>query len=68
MVKYYPKVPNLPQLIKLYPEIGWINEESKVRLQDIEDHKARGKGAPKKATKKGESRRTNRTGKKRKAK
>jgi small subunit ribosomal protein S33 len=53
MVKYYPKVPNLSQLIKQNLEIGWTNEEAKVRLQDIEDRKARGKGAPKKAKSEG---------------
>jgi len=67
MVKYYPKVPNFSQLIKQNLEIGWTNEEAKVRLQDIEDRKARGKGAPKKAKSEDDSRRKNRTGKKRKS-
>jgi len=60
MVKYYPEVPSIAQLIKEFPDIEWENHAEQVRLQDIEDHKARGKGAPKKAKSKAESRRTNR--------
>lgn len=53
MVKYYPEVPSIAQLIREFPEIGWENHAEQVRLQDIADHKARGKGAPKKAKSKG---------------
>lgn len=53
MVKYYPEVPSIAQLIKEFPDIEWENHAEQVRLQDIEDHKARGKGAPKKAKSKG---------------
>lgn len=53
MVKYYAEIPSIPQLIKEFPEIGWVNHAEAVRLQDVEDHKARGKGVPKKAKSKG---------------
>lgn len=53
MTQYYPQIPNIAKLIKEFPEIGWVNHAAKVRQQDIQDHKARGKGAPKKAKSKG---------------
>ncbi|KAF7969266.1 hypothetical protein HWV62_27866 [Athelia sp. TMB] len=60
MVGYYPQLPTISSLIRQYPEIGWVNHPEIQRLQDVEDKKARGKGVPKKAKSKDDSRRTNR--------
>ena|ERR1700736_3655367 len=53
MVKYYPEVISIPKLIKEFPEMEMVDEVEGMRLQDIEDRKARGKGAPKKTKSKG---------------
>jgi hypothetical protein len=53
MVKYYPQELSIAKAIREFPEIEWVNEEEEVRLQDIKDRKARGKGTPKKAKSKG---------------
>ncbi|KAG5637913.1 hypothetical protein H0H81_002674 [Sphagnurus paluster] len=53
MVKYYPAVINISQLARQYPSLELVNEDEEQRLQDIEDRKKRGKGAPKKAKTKG---------------
>lgn len=58
MVKYYANIPSIPRLIKEFPEVGWVNHAEQVRFQDIEDHKARGKGVPKKAKTPGTSKLT----------
>jgi len=60
MVKYYPEVISIPKLIKEFPEMEMVDEVEGMRLQDIEDRKARGKGAPKKTKSKAESRRASR--------
>ncbi|KAM6500965.1 Mitochondrial ribosomal subunit S27 domain containing protein [Amanita muscaria] len=58
MVRYYPQEINLSQIARQYPELELVNEIEEQRLQDVEDRKKRGKGAPKKAKTKDESRRT----------
>ncbi|KAG6897877.1 hypothetical protein C0992_009675 [Termitomyces sp. T32_za158] len=49
MLNYYPPEINLAQLARKYPELELVDEDEEQRLQDIEDRKKRGKGAPKKA-------------------
>ena len=49
MVRYYPQEINLSQIARQYPELELVNEDEEQRLQDVEDRKKRGKGAPKKA-------------------
>src|SRR5882757_5023404 len=56
MVKYYPAEANIAQIIRQWPELEMRNYAEEERLQDVEDKKKRGKGAPKKAKEKGESR------------
>ncbi|KAF8626212.1 hypothetical protein AX15_004902 [Amanita polypyramis BW_CC] len=58
MVRYYPQELNLSQIARQYPELELVNEIEEQRLQDVEDRRKRGKGAPKKAKTKDESRRT----------
>ncbi|KAF5387018.1 hypothetical protein D9615_002047 [Tricholomella constricta] len=60
MVKYYPTVINIAQLARKYPALELVDEDEEQRLQDIEDRKKRGKGAPKKAKSKADSRRNQR--------
>lgn len=60
MVKYYTPEANIAQLIRQWPELEMINLAEDERLQDVEDKKKRGKGAPKKAREKGDSRRASR--------
>ncbi|KAG5350766.1 hypothetical protein C0989_009356 [Termitomyces sp. Mn162] len=60
MLKYYPPVINIAQLARKYPELELVDEDEEQRLQDIEDRKKRGKGAPKKAKTEADSRRTQR--------
>jgi hypothetical protein len=49
MVRYYPQEINISQIARQYPELELVNELEEQRLQDVEDRKKRGKGAPKKA-------------------
>ncbi|KAF8650033.1 hypothetical protein AX16_005450 [Volvariella volvacea WC 439] len=60
MVRYYPQEINLSKIARMYPELEIVDEVEEQRLQDVEDKKKRGKGAPKKAKTKADSRRTNR--------
>jgi len=60
MVKYYPEEINFAQIVREYPQLGLVDQVEKQRLEDIEDRKRRGKGAPKKAKTPAESRRANR--------
>jgi len=57
MVEYYPKIVNLSQIAREFPEMGIVNEYEEQRLMDVEDKKRRGKGTPKKAKRKEDSRR-----------
>jgi len=52
MVKYYPPVANIAKLAKEYKGIV-VNFAEAQRLQDVEEKKRRGKGAPTKAKDKG---------------
>ncbi|KAG6916904.1 hypothetical protein DXG01_004737 [Tephrocybe rancida] len=60
MVNYYPPVINISQLARQYPELELVDEDEEQRFQDVEDRKKRGKGAPKKAKTKADSRRNQR--------
>jgi len=53
MVNYYPPTLSLASIIREFPEMGLVDAAEQQRLQDIEDRKKRGKGAPKKAKSKG---------------
>lgn len=53
MVKYYPQEINLSRIARQYPELELVDEQEEQRMQDVEDKKKRGKGAPKKAKSKG---------------
>ena len=56
MVQYYPpKVMNISQINKMFPELKLRDEVEEQRLADIAEKKARGKGAPKKVRTKGKS-------------
>ncbi|KAJ7460588.1 mitochondrial ribosomal subunit S27-domain-containing protein [Mycena latifolia] len=57
MVDYYPKSINLAEVVREFPELGIVNEKEEQRLADVEDRKRRGKGTPKKAKGKDDSRR-----------
>ncbi|KAJ7453961.1 mitochondrial ribosomal subunit S27-domain-containing protein [Mycena galericulata] len=57
MVQYYPRTINLSQVARELPELGIVDENEQQRLMDVEDKKRRGKGTPKKAKKKEDSRR-----------
>lgn len=54
MVRYYPPEANIAKVIRQWPELEMRNYAEEERLQDVEDRKKRGKGAPKKAKEKGE--------------
>ncbi|KAG6852455.1 hypothetical protein C0991_011806 [Blastosporella zonata] len=60
MVDYYPPVISIAKLARKYPELELVDEVEEQRLQDVEDRKKRGKGAPKKAKTKADSRRIQR--------
>ncbi|KAK7031358.1 mitochondrial 37S ribosomal protein S27 [Favolaschia claudopus] len=58
MVKYYPEVLNLSAIAREFPKMGIVDPKEAQRLADVEDRKRRGKGTPKKAKTKADSRRT----------
>ncbi|KAF7370827.1 Mitochondrial 37S ribosomal protein S27 [Mycena sanguinolenta] len=58
MVKYYPEVVNVAAIAREFPKMGLVDPKEAQRLADVEDRKRRGKGAPKKAKNKEDSRRT----------
>ncbi|KAF8888227.1 mitochondrial ribosomal subunit S27-domain-containing protein [Infundibulicybe gibba] len=60
MVSYYPAEVNLSQIARAYPELEIVDEVEEQRMVDVEEKKKRGKGAPKKAKTKADSRRTHR--------
>ncbi|KAH7905476.1 mitochondrial ribosomal subunit S27-domain-containing protein [Hygrophoropsis aurantiaca] len=60
MVKYYPPEVDIAAIVRQWPELELINYAEETRLQDVEDKKKRGKGAPKKTKRKEDSRRSNR--------
>ncbi|KLO19615.1 hypothetical protein SCHPADRAFT_843068 [Schizopora paradoxa] len=59
MVKYYPEPDkhSVEGLNRLYPGFNLVDVDEVIRLNDVEEKKKRGKGAPKKAKTKEESRR-----------
>ncbi|KAF4578341.1 hypothetical protein EYR36_000148 [Pleurotus pulmonarius] len=60
MAQYYPVALNLSQLAREFPELEIVDPDEEQRIQDVEDKKKRGKGAPKKAKSKADSRRATR--------
>ncbi|KAG1772565.1 mitochondrial ribosomal subunit S27-domain-containing protein [Suillus placidus] len=60
MVKFYTPEANIAQIMRQWPELEMRNFAEEERLQDVEDKKKRGKGAPKKAKEKGNSCRASR--------
>jgi len=61
MITYYPQTLSIAAIMREAPELGLVDLQEKQRLQDVADKKARGKGPPKKITKKkekGEGRRS----------
>ncbi|KAK1220989.1 mitochondral 37S ribosomal protein S27 [Marasmius sp. AFHP31] len=60
MIHYYPPVLDYARVMRQYPELELIDEDEEQRLQDVEDKKKRGKGAPKKAKTKADGRRQQR--------
>ncbi|KAF7777880.1 hypothetical protein Agabi119p4_3952 [Agaricus bisporus var. burnettii] len=57
MVAYYPPKIDIAAIVRQYPSLEMVNEDEQTRLEDIEFKKKRGKGAPKKAKTKSDSRR-----------
>lgn len=53
MLDYYPPAFSLSSIIRQFPEMELVDAAEQQRLQDVEDRKKRGKGAPKKAKSKG---------------
>lgn len=53
MVGYYPDAFNIPQILRQYKELEMVDDMEEERLVDVMERKKRGKGAPKKAKKKG---------------
>lgn len=53
MMNYYPPTLSFASIIREFPEMELVDVAEQQRLQDIEDRKKRGKGAPKKAKSKG---------------
>ncbi|EIN09651.1 hypothetical protein PUNSTDRAFT_113081 [Punctularia strigosozonata HHB-11173 SS5] len=60
LLKYYPEELDIPQALREFRELKVMNEAEEQRLMDVEDRKARGKGAPKKVSSKEDSRRAKR--------
>jgi len=59
MVSYYPEAFNINKIVKTYPELEMVNDDEEERLADVAERRKRGKGAPKKAKTKADSRRMN---------
>ncbi|KAH8833589.1 mitochondrial ribosomal subunit S27-domain-containing protein [Flagelloscypha sp. PMI_526] len=57
LLSYYPPDVNLATLARSFPELELRDDDEETRIQDVEEKKARGKGAPKKAKTKADSRR-----------
>ena len=53
MLNYYPPTLSLASIIREFPGMELVDATEQQRLQDVEDRKKRGKGAPKKAKSKG---------------
>jgi small subunit ribosomal protein S33 len=53
LLKYYPEELDIAQALREFRELKILNEAEEQRLMDVEDRKARGKGAPKKVRTKG---------------
>ncbi|XP_006462222.1 hypothetical protein AGABI2DRAFT_186236 [Agaricus bisporus var. bisporus H97] len=57
MVAYYPPKIDIAAIVRQYLSLEMVNEDEQTRLEDIKFKKKRGKGAPKKAKTKSDSRR-----------
>jgi len=60
MMDYYPQQLSISAINKEFKGLDLIDEDEEQRLQDVEDKKKRGKGAPKKAKSAADSRRAQR--------
>ncbi|KIP07495.1 hypothetical protein PHLGIDRAFT_89468 [Phlebiopsis gigantea 11061_1 CR5-6] len=60
MVNYYPVQLSISEARKMFPKFDAIDFQEQERVEDVEARKARGKGTPRKARSKDESRRTKR--------
>ncbi|GJE88102.1 mitochondrial ribosomal subunit S27 [Phanerochaete sordida] len=60
MLNYYPELITIPMVQKEFPSFNVKDLQEEQRLEDVEDRKSRGKGTPRKARNKDESRRTKR--------
>ena len=49
MMQYYPTGIDMARVVREHPELGAVNLDELQRMDDVDDRKARGKGAPKKA-------------------
>ncbi|TFY68424.1 hypothetical protein EVG20_g3559 [Dentipellis fragilis] len=58
MMQYYPPDFNFATINKMMPGLNLIDKVEETRLEDVEAMKERGKGTPKKAKTKADSRRT----------
>ncbi|KAF6760209.1 mitochondrial ribosomal subunit S27-domain-containing protein [Ephemerocybe angulata] len=57
MANYYPMQLSISKIAGKYPELELCDEDEQERLDDVASRKKRGKGAPKKAKDKSQSRR-----------
>ncbi|KAH6913924.1 mitochondrial ribosomal subunit S27-domain-containing protein [Coprinopsis sp. MPI-PUGE-AT-0042] len=57
ITSYYPSRLSIPAIQKRFPELELVDEDEVERMEDVIALKKRGKGAPKKARTKEESRR-----------
>ncbi|KIJ25274.1 hypothetical protein M422DRAFT_38857 [Sphaerobolus stellatus SS14] len=57
MIQYYPTQISFREVNKKFPELGIVDEDEVMRIKDLASMRARGKGAPKKAKTKADSRR-----------
>ncbi|EFI28128.1 hypothetical protein CC1G_14155 [Coprinopsis cinerea okayama7 len=57
MTMYYPTRLNISALARQLPELELVDEEEMERIEDVTSRRKRGKGAPKKAKTKDDSRR-----------
>jgi len=59
MLSYYPESFNINKIVKSYPQLEMVDEDEEERIEDVADRKRRGKGAPRKARRREDSRRSN---------
>jgi len=57
MLSYYPQSFDISHIARRYPDLEIVNDDEEERLQDVLERRRRGKGPPKKAKSKEDSRR-----------